>query len=215
MSLLSRYSRYGSSMIRSLSRGTNRSPCLLGRRTDYRFQGYQCTSTVFHDNDSIRLFSTRHCTTSSTTGGSPSKTKSADVEKKSKTNIDETDETLAAVLKDVKKRVMELQKMGIDLAGLKGVKMPGPKMVLKFTCDYHGPKGNSENGCGHVSTKVISKKSYETGVVLVRCDKCDNLHLIADNKGFFDDDKINIETIMKEKGQAVKRMLVEDTLDVA
>jgi hypothetical protein len=128
---------------------------------------------------------------------------------------DETDAALAAVLEDVKQRVHSLQKMGIDLAGLEGVKMPGEKMVLQFTCDYHGPKANSENGCNHQNTKLISKNSYETGVVLVRCDRCSNLHLIADNKGFFDDDAINIETIMREKGQEVKRMLAADEVDIA
>lgn len=35
--------------------------------------------------------------------------------------------------------------------------------------------------------------------MLIRCDKCKSLHLIADNLGWFDDNKINIESILKEK----------------
>ena len=128
---------------------------------------------------------------------------------------DESDEALASVLADIKQRVTALSEMGVNLADLKGVKTPGEKMVLQFTCDYHGPKANSENGCGERQTKVISKNAYETGVVLVRCQRCDNLHLIADNKGWFDDDTVNIETIMREKGENVRRLLSEDAIDVA
>eukprot|EP00941_MAST-03F_sp_MAST-3F-sp1_P002664 g2664.t1 len=151
----------------------------------------------------------RYLTTSSTSGGKSSPQSSND------SSVDDTDKALTAVLEDVKRRVVELQKMGVDLSKIEGVKMPGPKMLLQFTCDYHGPKANSENGCNHKSTKIISKNSYETGVVLVRCERCDNLHLIADNKGFFDDKSVNIESIMRDKGEVVKRMLVDDSLDIA
>ena len=64
-------------------------------------------------------------------------------------------------------------------------------------------------------SQVISRKSYDTGVVLVCCDRCENLHLIADNKGFFDDDNVNIETIMRAKGQDVRRMVASGELDMA
>ena len=48
-------------------------------------------------------------------------------------------------------------------------------------------------------------------MVLIRCEGCDNLHLIADNLGWFENDgvykgkNINIETIMKDKGIDVLR----------
>ena len=50
-------------------------------------------------------------------------------------------------------------------------------------------------------------------MVLIRCDGCDNLHLIADNLGWFENDgvykgnNINIETIMKDKGIDVVRFV--------
>ena len=44
----------------------------------------------------------------------------------------------------------------------------------------------------------------------MRCPGCESLHLIADNLGWFDDEKVNIETIMQEKGQSVG---VVDNLD--
>jgi len=50
--------------------------------------------------------------------------------------------------------------------------------------------------CGVCDNKMVrkfTKKSYEDGVVLIRCDSCENNHLIADNLGWFEDDKVNIE----------------------
>jgi len=40
-------------------------------------------------------------------------------------------------------------------------------------------------------------------VVLVRCEGCHGVHLMADNLGWFSDDKQNIESIMREKGAPV------------
>lgn len=60
----------------------------------------------------------------------------------------------------------------------------------------------------------MSKKSYEKGVVLIRCDGCDNLHLIADNLGWFRDEKINIVDILREKEEEVRTLSGVDLLDV-
>ena len=53
-------------------------------------------------------------------------------------------------------------------------------LYLEFTC----------NKCEFRSKKTISKQAYQEGVVLIRCDGCENLHLIADNLGWFRDEKV-------------------------
>ncbi|RDD43901.1 DNL-type zinc finger protein [Trichoplax sp. H2] len=58
---------------------------------------------------------------------------------------------------------------------------------LTFTCKV----------CDSRSTKVFSRQAYENGVVIVRCENCQNLHLISDNKGWFYDSKIDIEKLLK------------------
>jgi len=68
--------------------------------------------------------------------------------------------------------------------------------ALAFTCCV----------CEERSAKLISKRAYHHGVVLVRCPSCKNNHLIADQLGWFDDNPQTIETIMKEKGEEVQRL---------
>jgi protein import protein ZIM17 len=45
----------------------------------------------------------------------------------------------------------------------------GQKMAVVFTCTV----------CNTRSARQFTKKSYEEGVVLIRCPGCDNLHLFA------------------------------------
>jgi len=56
------------------------------------------------------------------------------------------------------------------------VKIDTEKFLIGFTCKK----------CNNRSYKLISKKSYYEGVVIIRCDKCKNLHLIADHLGWYD-----------------------------
>ena len=50
-------------------------------------------------------------------------------------------------------------------------------------------------------------------MVLIRCEGCDNLHLIADNLGWFRDEGVNIEQLMKEKGKKVYRYVTKETME--
>ena len=100
------------------------------------------------------------------------------------------------------------------------------KSAAKYTFTQDEIKGNTRGHkglllmaytCGVCETKqarTFSKASYEEGVVLLRCEKCDNLHLIADNLGWFEDEKTNIEQLMKEKGESVHTNLTSDAFEI-
>ena len=75
--------------------------------------------------------------------------------------------------------------------------------MIMFTC----------NVCQHRQGRTFSKDAYELGVVLIRCEGCDNLHLIADNLGWFRDESVNIEQLMKEQGKKVFRYVSNEALE--
>lgn len=75
--------------------------------------------------------------------------------------------------------------------------------VIMFTCEV----------CQGKSVKSFSKNSYHKGVVLIRCEGCDKIHLIADNLGWFEDKPVNIEDIMKRKNKSMIK--ITDNAEVA
>merc|ERR1719231_1116188 len=84
-----------------------------------------------------------------------------------------------------------------------GVQTAGPKMLLRFTCTHDDC---TYDGQDRTTTKVISKNSYENGIVLVRCSHCENLHLIADRLGWFGN-RTDVEEMLATRGEEVRRML--------
>lgn len=65
----------------------------------------------------------------------------------------------------------------IPLANINNEESSSPRMGIQFRCKV----------CNHTLQKTFTRQSYEQGVVIIRCDSCSNLHLIADNLGWFKD----------------------------
>ena len=62
---------------------------------------------------------------------------------------------------------------------------------------------------------MFSKKAYNEGVVLIKCDGCSSMHLIADNLDWFKGNHKNIEGMLLEKGQEVKKVHAEGLFSLA
>lgn len=90
-----------------------------------------------------------------------------------------------------------LEKKEVQVTGIPY--SPSGLYAMFFTCKV----------CNTRSAKTFSKKSYHTGVVLIRCDGCQKLHLVADHLGWFRDKGVTIEDIMKEKGEDVMKLAQE------
>lgn len=65
------------------------------------------------------------------------------------------------------------------------------EMVAAFTCGR----------CDHRTVKRFSKHAYTKGVVLVECPNCRVKHLLADHLGWWEDNGVTIEDILRERGE--------------
>ncbi|CAK9159644.1 unnamed protein product [Ilex paraguariensis] len=80
---------------------------------------------------------------------------------------------------------------------------PRHDLAMIYTCKV----------CETRSIKTVCRESYEKGVVVARCDGCNNLHLIADRLGWFGEPG-SIEELLAARGEEVKKGYV-DTLNLA
>jgi hypothetical protein len=71
-----------------------------------------------------------------------------------------------------------------------------PALHVVFTCTH----------CDTRSQRRMSRQAYSSGVVLIRCPGCQQLHLFADHLGWFSDGRETIEDIMREKGITVRKI---------
>ncbi|KAI8909187.1 DNL zinc finger-domain-containing protein, partial [Gorgonomyces haynaldii] len=70
-------------------------------------------------------------------------------------------------------------------------------LTIGFTCKV----------CDHRQYKSMSKQAYYKGVVIIKCDGCKSMHLIADHLGWYEHGKPSgtIEDILKQKNEQVKK----------
>ncbi|KAJ1604668.1 hypothetical protein OJ253_3541 [Cryptosporidium canis] len=73
----------------------------------------------------------------------------------------------------------------LDIDSIQGTLDYGEDGLYVFSCVC--------NVCGHQITKKFSKKAYNEGVVIVRCDNCRNHHLLSDKLGWFGDPGENFD----------------------
>ena len=86
---------------------------------------------------------------------------------------------------------------------LKGISqdISGNYMII-YTCKV----------CDTRQSRSFTKNAYKNGIVILKCEGCKGLHLIADNLGWFQDGKINIEDIVKDTDEEIVKVNAEGDL---
>ncbi|KAG5476949.1 hypothetical protein LSCM1_05282 [Leishmania martiniquensis] len=83
-----------------------------------------------------------------------------------------------------------------SVMGGSGIGPADGDMVAAFTC----------SPCDYRMVKRFSKHAYTKGIVIVECPNCRAKHLLADNLGWMEDTAVNIEDILKAKGESFIRI---------
>ncbi|KCV69512.1 hypothetical protein H696_03933 [Fonticula alba] len=99
----------------------------------------------------------------------------------------------------------------------------GRTQLLIYTCaaevpitdivDYmmqpstHANDKKDHRECGHQNVRFISPEAYTSGLVIARCESCRNLHLVADNLGWFSDQHGPDSTAGPAKPKRLEEML--------
>lgn len=85
-----------------------------------------------------------------------------------------------------------------------GAQKGGRKLAIVFTCTV----------CDTRSAKQFTEQAYQNGVVLVRCPGCENLHLIADRLGYFQQEDWDLESLVQQKGEKVRTVTDNDVWEL-
>ena len=64
--------------------------------------------------------------------------------------------------------------------------------------------------CQKRSEETFSKQSYHYGTVIIRCEGCRNLHLIADHLKIISETKVELEDILQGKATVRRGVYIED-----
>ena len=90
-----------------------------------------------------------------------------------------------------------------------GYKSGQKQLAIVFTCTV----------CNTRSAKQFTEQAYRNGVVLVKCPGCQNLHLIADRLGVFEDQGVDgtgwdMEKAMANMGENVTAVNNDNVLEL-
>lgn len=83
----------------------------------------------------------------------------------------------------------------LNLDNIPGMQTEGEKYIIVLTCSI----------CETRTARKISKKAYHNGVVICRCEKCKNLHLLADRMGVFEDSSWDAQSHEKRMSTILDR----------
>lgn len=98
---------------------------------------------------------------------------------------------------EVTNDVQDLHKANVtlNLDNIPGMQTEGEKYIIVLTCSI----------CETRTARKISKKAYHNGVVICRCEKCKNLHLLADRMGVFEDASWDAQSHEKRMSTILER----------